>query len=230
MNYWALIEHLGWGKKTTEYNDIKDTLMTTYTKEEVNGLRNFIKGKVALLSESVDRFVEKNPEAREKLPYGGDDSFGDMVYHAIGLGKETYESALKDPMTLAKLKPVESFAYAIPYPNDYKEDTYKHFQLCARKYLDQYSAEGFDRLVNNYDSNSARTIKNQLEFIANGNFSQIITEGEAKQVVQRLSSDIDALPYKVAVSFVAIKGDYSLANLMSSVARFMARERVRTGN
>ena len=44
----------------------------------------------------------------------GGDSFSDLCYHVVGMGKSFFESVLKQPKLVLGLSYVESFAYCIP--------------------------------------------------------------------------------------------------------------------
>lgn len=129
---WELVDEIGWGTKTTDYKKIKEKLMSEYGMEEMDGFNEWLESKCNRLAKAIREYVEEYSDSgnweEPDLPYGGDDSFSDMVHHVVGLGKNYYEKVIKEikenpkspTSTLSKLKVVESFSYAIPSSYDYK--------------------------------------------------------------------------------------------------------------
>jgi hypothetical protein len=119
---WALIDKIGWGKKTTDYQAVQESLVEEYDYEDMKAFRGAVRNLYDRLAEAIRSYVEdlRYEDKEHNLPYGGDDSFSDMVHHAIGLGKKYYEKVLADPASLEDLKVKESFAYCIPTEYEYK--------------------------------------------------------------------------------------------------------------
>ena len=83
--------------------------------------------KFTKLYNSLYNTVIKHEQATETSCGVGDDGFSDLLHHIIGLGKEEYEKAMKKPSLVIERTQrddyTESFAYAIPYDDDYKDPT-----------------------------------------------------------------------------------------------------------
>lgn len=124
--YWSIIEDMDWAKYSQEprgYETMKVNFMRSYGKDVAKAVREFVGERQGTLMRMLDQ-LEKNGERYGD--YGGDDSFSDMTAHVVGLGEEYYLAVMENPELLNKLNYVESFAYAIPYTDDYKmlETTY----------------------------------------------------------------------------------------------------------
>lgn len=78
----------------------------------------------------------------------GDDGYGDLLWHIVGLGKDEFYSYCNDPKKIEKLANTfgykECFGYCIPYEDDYKQNnmyTIEHVvdvAKKARKEIDMY--------------------------------------------------------------------------------------------
>lgn len=115
---WKLIKDIGWSTKTTDYDKVEKELLSKYSLDEMLEIRDKIGALFRRLALATDSYLEKHKN--HSLPFGGDDSFSDMIYHAIGLGKDYYEKAVKDPSIMEDLNPKESFIYCFPHESDYK--------------------------------------------------------------------------------------------------------------
>ena len=113
--FWSMVESLGWGK-SFDYTQMQNRLLLAYSPEQLQTYRDEYDRCLSELYRVVDNYVRANP--RHSLPYGGDDSFGDMLAHTIGLGRAYYESILESPENLATMNIQESFGYVYPYPDD----------------------------------------------------------------------------------------------------------------
>lgn len=107
--FWEMVEKVDW----TKDHDIK-RVRKLFRKYPNKDQKDMIATKSALwkkLEEVIDAYL--NTPNHKNLPFGGDDSFGDMVEYVIAKGKTYYDKALKNPGIISELEPVESFSYAI---------------------------------------------------------------------------------------------------------------------
>ena len=130
--FWKFVHSIGWGTKTTDSKKIKEGLMTTIDLDFANSIRDtghMLKGKLGAAIDRWEQREESDPvtgkwKRNPRLPVG-DDSYEDLRWHIIGLGKAEYEKNLANP-ELAYARAVkgdykESFAYAIPNSYDFKD-------------------------------------------------------------------------------------------------------------
>jgi hypothetical protein len=117
---WRIIEGMDWINmchKSRGYEDMRKKFKKQYPVETAVAVRNFEAEKFKALYAAVDKHEAEHGHLGN---YGGDDSFGDLLDHAIGLGEAFYNAVLADPSQLAKLDYVENFMYAVPYEDDYE--------------------------------------------------------------------------------------------------------------
>jgi hypothetical protein len=94
---WDYINAIGWGTKTTDYKNIGKALMATLPENEW-----------ASFSDSVDDLVNKVYTVADAVPddnlFGSDDSWSDATAHIVGLGKESYDEFMSDPVAYVDRK------------------------------------------------------------------------------------------------------------------------------
>lgn len=125
--FWALVDSLGWGTKTTNYRALKKELVRNMSPNEAEEMRTTFAQMTANLSRVLSRWEEEGYEwgqSGNPRAFGlGDDSWNDLLAHIVGLGKREYKAVLADPMKAwnraRKGDFKESFAYALPYSSDY---------------------------------------------------------------------------------------------------------------
>jgi hypothetical protein len=137
--FWKLVAELNWGHKsdgphkTTNYKVVKKTLMQKLTR---SGVERF-SATFSALRHDLYRKLDKEVEGT------GDDGFGDLLAHIIGLGKEEYERNLADPKLaqarVDKSRYVESFSYCIPYDDDYEMLDPSHHVARAKGVIKEYT-------------------------------------------------------------------------------------------
>ncbi|HUU88870.1 MAG TPA: DUF4240 domain-containing protein [Candidatus Glassbacteria bacterium] len=111
--FWKIVEECGWGTKTIDDKAIKKILLKELSKEEAKEFTDIKRKFMAQLDKKLAKVISNL----------GDDSYGDLLSHIIGLGKAEFEAVLNDPQ-LAKIRAekyqfVESFSYVFPYDKDY---------------------------------------------------------------------------------------------------------------
>jgi hypothetical protein len=112
--FWRITEPYGWGTKTTNDKRILKDLTKKLSPEEAIELRGTYRHLYDKLSNAVEAYEAKHRVYTEL----GDDSFGDLIAHIIGMGKAEYHAALRSPArAIARARKhdfKESFAYALP--------------------------------------------------------------------------------------------------------------------
>jgi len=133
-DFWSLIEPYGWGTKSRNYKAIKKDLMGKLSPDEAEELGATYRKLSNKLYKVLDGVVEGL----------GDDGFGDLIAHIIGMGRREYEAVLKDPELGAVRANAgdfgESFAYALPGKHDYESLNVGKYVVWAQKVVDAYGA------------------------------------------------------------------------------------------
>lgn len=125
--FWKIVDGLGWGTRTTDYDAIKQLLMQRLSAQQSEEMRTtFARLREQLRGAMTDRAAGMSIDMWNL----GDDSFDDLISHIIGLGQREYERVLRDPqraMPRARLGAhgprsgfTESFSYVIPWEEDYE--------------------------------------------------------------------------------------------------------------
>jgi len=122
---WAIIADMDWGNRCHQsriYETMKRDFMREYNHDMAVKFSAFVSARFNEMYKAIGAYEAEHEQVGN---YGGDDSFGDMIHHVIGLGKEIYNAVMKDMKLLNKIEFVESFSYAVPNVtgcmNDYEE-------------------------------------------------------------------------------------------------------------
>lgn len=89
--FWKIVESLGWGTQTTDYNALNKKLRNSNYNSDVlyqifSYYRSRLKKKISEWEEQTGRSLGL-----------GDDSFDDLTSHIIGLGQKAYLEAMSNP-------------------------------------------------------------------------------------------------------------------------------------
>jgi len=120
---WGILEQINWAKRSQDYrgyNQCKVYLLEMYTQEGCNAIRKFAEDRKAELYKRVTEYQKENNYRCGD--YSGDDSFGDLLWHVVGLGEKAFNMIMENPKLLDRVKYVECFAYCLPYDSDFLED------------------------------------------------------------------------------------------------------------
>lgn len=121
VNVWAMIEGLGWGRKTTDHRKLKAELMSKLTADQAEEFGKIVSRLEGTLGRAITKWSRDNDV---EFDLGGD-SWGDMLAHIVGLGRREYMATLKDPSRAYERAQkgdfAESFDYVIPYKADYQK-------------------------------------------------------------------------------------------------------------
>ena len=123
--YWNIIENMHWNEATAggvypDTSAIKREFMETYSEKIAEQFNDWYRAKYNELSNAYD--AAEKESGKRYGNFGGDDSFGDMLDHVMGLGETYYCAVMADFKLLNNLEPIESFAYCIPHTGDCMND------------------------------------------------------------------------------------------------------------
>ena len=120
-NFWAIVEGLGWGRRTTDYDAIQKDLMNRLSPQQAKKMRGIFDKKKGELSRAISQWERSNDD----LPVS-DDGYSDLLAHIVGMGRKEFEKTLRNPeLAYERAKKYdykESFAYALPYESDYRKN------------------------------------------------------------------------------------------------------------
>jgi len=120
---WELIARINWAARSEQkrgFDSGKQFMLENFSQDTCQQIRKFVAEKRMELSIRVDEY--ENDHGVRCGDYGGDDSYGDMLHHVIGLGEVVYEMIMDNPSLLDRINYVESFSYCLPYDDDFKHD------------------------------------------------------------------------------------------------------------
>lgn len=118
--FWQITRKIGWGTRTTDSKTVAIALKLSAAQ------RDRYSNELGRLHQQLDMAIEEMQNSGAagiatycNLPFSSNDTYADMIDHAIGLGKTFYMRALDNPALLALIEPKESYAYCFqkPYGN-----------------------------------------------------------------------------------------------------------------
>ena len=208
--FWRLIEPYGWGTKTTNSDAIEKNLMGIITPDEADALQETFSKLKGELSRAITRY-EKQNDVSVGL---GDDGFGDLLAHIVGMGRKEYEATLRDPqLAIDRAKAnkfKESFAYALPSKRDYENLNVGKYVTWAKKQADDLSEtlRGANDLRNQAKAleDTIPKILEALEPMAKGDYKAFLAlEGQTKPLLQKLEKEGGTSPWGVLNLFSDVK-------------------------
>ena len=144
---WEAIESIGWGTGPEKLKSdvVKSGLLREWDREFARQVLDFVSDRESQLYERLEDWSDQNDKE-----FGiGDDSFGDLLAHIVGLGQLEFKAVMEDPqkaLDRANAKDgtpasyVENFTYVLPYVFDDEEDPYgmdDYKKLSATYYQDR---------------------------------------------------------------------------------------------
>jgi hypothetical protein len=123
--FWNIVQEAGWGTVDFNFNRIKTYFKARMDKAEASTFLEAYEKKCDALATEVELYLKRcrRQEIPHRLPFSGDDGFGDMIAHTVGLGRQFYDKVMRDVDALRGLNVEESFSYCVPYPSDYEQKT-----------------------------------------------------------------------------------------------------------
>ena len=118
-NFWALVEEIGWGTKTTDTKLIKRTLRKEYNEVFIKSMKDIAIRQRRALATIMDEHALKEAGSIGGYWNVSDDSFWDLTAHIVGLGKEVYDFICKNPIYAKTIKYKENFEYSFSEEHDY---------------------------------------------------------------------------------------------------------------
>jgi hypothetical protein len=217
--FWNIVEQIGWGTKTTDYDSIKARLMRTFTVEQVKEFRKVFDRMSGRLYNVLDQ-DDNCRRDRGEGGYGlGDDGFGDLVNHIVGLGEKEFHAVLENPELAyeraQRYDYSESFSYCIPWDDDYEMLNSKMYVKRAKKYYEEekgiYDADEVPVKYQVELENASRTFLGVV---------QMIIDGEFKKAVDNELTLIGAHEVLEKSRFVGLKTCWGVRNLISDLRRY----------
>lgn len=132
--FWALVDEIGWGTRTTDCDAVEKMLLKRFTPAEAEEARDHFEecwgALYTILSPLFSFSGALDADGVYIRSHISDDSFSDLCYHIVGLGREEWQRNIDNPKlaeTRAKDRDyVESFGACFPW-----EDTYEYLNLAV---------------------------------------------------------------------------------------------------
>ena len=208
---WNYIEEINWAERSQKrrgYEDAKMYMLENFTEKRCKEIDAFVRERHNELYTRINEYERANDT--HCGDYGGDDSFGDMIHHVIGLGEAKFNEIMEDPTKLNGMDFVESFGYVMPYDEDYKmlNDDY-HLDRAKKAVVE------LARIVaeNKPSGDDVRTIKELMD-----RFLTMLA-GDFKEACQ----DFDRATYSRYHEFEANDCHASFANYIGDCKQFMVK-------
>lgn len=110
-DFWKFVDSIGWGTKTTDSSAVRSALCTLYTPQEIDALDAFRSKATGKLHKVVEAWEQATGKSCDL----GDDGFGDLLNHIVGLGRREFTRVMNNPQLAAKRAHkydfTESFSY-----------------------------------------------------------------------------------------------------------------------
>jgi hypothetical protein len=139
--FWAEVERLGWGTKTTDYEAIKAEILERWDSEFLRTFKELYYEFEGKLYERVSNYAQANNYYSEL----GDDGFGDLISHVIGLGYQFMEEGMEHPRRVIDRGRAydftEKFSYSLPDPPRGAGLTYEQALAKARAENERYDED-----------------------------------------------------------------------------------------
>jgi hypothetical protein len=135
-----VVKEIGWDRNR-DPKRIKKRLLALWTPEQAEAARDAFAKLQGRLYSRLDKWQREDwSDARE---FGlGDDGFGDLIAHIIGLGKREYDAVMKDPQRALERAHrgdfEESFSYALPWRDDYENLNVSKYVKWAKTMVAEY--------------------------------------------------------------------------------------------
>lgn len=174
-SFWMLVDKIGWGTKTTDFEAVQKAIMLKYSPLEAEALGD-IKDK---LFHALYQRLDQWEDTEEGKPFEmGDDSFSDLVNHIIGLGKREYDAVMKDPKRAWEraMKGLyeESFSYVFPSHSDYASLNLKHYTRWANRIINGFQKHILSNRAFSSMHRDALTIVDALKLMAGGDVNAFL--------------------------------------------------------
>lgn len=124
--FWEIVSAVGWGTEHTDSDKGKKILRELLP--DVETMKAFREHEQRVHNDLYSR-IDKWGDENDKSCGLGDDGFGDLISHIIGLGPDEVERVQVDPELALKRAHShdfsESFSYCVPYEADYLPEDVK---------------------------------------------------------------------------------------------------------
>jgi len=182
--FWSEVALIGWTDNPEKgFSDkAKARLLRRWTGEfleEFNEMKDELQSKLA-------RAVEAEEQKTGNSTGCGDDGWGDLMNHVIGLGQKEYEASLADPGRVLKrgqaYNYAESFGYCIPYGSDIEFISKGLYIKRAREIVENLTALKQSRFGEEFEDLDG--LLQIMMRVVNGNLDLLQTEGLGERVAK----------------------------------------------
>ncbi len=216
--FWALVDQIGWGTRTTDCATVEKMLLKRFTRIEAEEVRDH-------LEECWNAVYKALVEA--EVHTGSDDGFCDLCYHIVGLGRDEWQRNIDNP-NLAKTRAnadnyVESFGYCFPCEDSYDSLDVARYVERADEMVTKYTEAQKKRFCGSEKQLVVSSMmllrdENVTEFIATREQTEAAAEKIAEEGRWRIEQLLGAMP---VVDGGSVFNPWMVKNLYSDVDRYI---------
>jgi len=221
--FWSEVALIGWTDNPEKgfYNKAKARLLRRCTGEFLGEFREMKEGFENELGMAVDRVERKTGESTGC----GDDGWGDLLNHVIGLGKEEYEASLADPMRVIKrgqaCNYAESFDYCVPFGTDLELVSKGLYLKRAREIVDNLTALKQSRFGEEFEDLDG-LLQIMMRVVSGARVELLLTEGLGERVRKLREARTKLLREELEVLSVLKTDGRNLDNTVSDARTYLA--------
>jgi hypothetical protein len=218
--FWAIIGTMGWGRKDTNYKRIKNAIRVrlNFDVERIETFHDIYRKKQGDIARVLDKAYYENSDGLGL----GDDGFGDLTSHIVGMGKDEYTRVLNDP-SLGKARAhapygspegfTESFSYAVPSKFDMHEIEWSHYVEWAERVQKEYEAAAVHEYAAPIHEACSR-IADALDLLTKKEKDRFLAR--EPQILQDLET-IGEFHKRVSLNDLDIENPWAVKNLISDL-------------
>jgi hypothetical protein len=224
QEFWALVEDIGWGTKTTDFNTVQKRLLKELTPEQMEAASDHFRTFKMQLYDV----------AEEDIQHVSDDGLSDLLSHIVGLGKEEFEACLKDfnriQARACNRLYTESFSYCLPDPEDLSQLEVSHYQKRAANELRIFQRGQTDDPHMEDIQDDLDKVCDALEVMKDGDWQGFLTyEKKVRKALERVKKHFDDLDkYMATIGYVPnrdmsnnIRNEWGVLNLFTDVKNYL---------
>jgi hypothetical protein len=209
-SFYNIINFIDWSKASQNINDfdkIKSAMIRVFSPY----IFEKFKFRMDKEYDKLDRTLSKDNSFKTL----SDESYTDLIYHIIGLGKKVVEMVLKYPLTANKIidrnEVKESFELCIPEKEDYQNISEFYYHEWAEGLLNEIKIN--EKKIARNDLMKLRRVSRILNLISADN------KIELKTALKLNYEEIDLFIMDIMKSTIPL--DYSFQNLIMDYYGFM---------
>jgi len=216
--FWMIVEESGWGRTSTDPTEIKNAIRVrlNFDVDRIEAFHGIYRDKLGDVYQALDTIGGLGL---------GDDGFGDLCAHIVGLGKAEYDAVIADPLKGAARARApygtpegftESFSYAVPSKFDMDEIEWLHYVEWAERVQKEYERAATHEYAAPISAECGR-IADALAHVVKKEKEEFFA---CETQVRKDLETIEEFHKKVSLHDLDIDNPYAVTNLFSDLKSF----------